>query len=718
MLITVKSNGFLMNLLMNKFNTDRNNCIMKKVALYGLGTETEKAINELQNQYNIVGLLDGFRDSGEIYGKPILKLTDIPALDVSRIIVVARPGSCKAITKRIGDFCRDNDIELIDIRGKDLLQENKVSFDLNSLKGISKKELMEQSKLADVVSFDLFDTLIMRRVFSYMDVFELMENSLKKDGIVIKGFARLRLQAEKELSKDTAPTLIDIYNKIVDDTQEDISAEELVELEYDTDRKTLCLRNDMADIFHKLIKAGKRVYITTDTYYTKHQIEEILESFSLTGYEDVLVSCEYKKGKKQGLFEILKDKANIKCIYYIKKSDKKPSGTILHIGDDPVSDINAGKNSGIETFKIYSAEELFDAVGGFGLEEYMNTLSDRVKVGMMNSVLFNSPFQFDREDRRIILSDARDIGYIICSPIICDFMFWFKHKVNELAISNIWFSARDGYLLNKLYEMMGGGNGIYFLTSRIAAIRAGVETEDDVSYVDSMRFFGTVNENLKVRFGIDLHKDGDKNIFDKNTLSLKDYSDIILDKAAAQKKNYNKYITGLNLNGGDIAFFDFVAKGTTQMYVQRLTEHHIKGLYFLQLEPEFMEDKNLDIEPFYSQNEKDNSEIFDNYYILETLLTAPHPQIMEFNEDGTPIYAEELRSDKDLKCFDEMQQGVLDFFRDYLCLVSETEHCNNKKLDEKMLSLIHGLKIEDEDFISLTVEDPFFNRMTDLKDLI
>ena len=705
------------------------------IALYGLGTETEKAITELQDQYNIVGLLDGFRDFGEMYGKPILKLTDIPTLDVSKIIVVARPGSCKAIVKRIGDFCRENKIALFDIRGKDLLQENKASFDLKSLKEIRKKELMEQSKLADIVSFDLFDTLIMRRVFSYTDVFELIENYMHKDNIFIKDFTRIRLQAEKELSKVGAPTLADIYNKIAENTQGILSVDELVQLEYETDRKTLCIRNDMADVFHELINAGKRVYIITDTYYSKHQIEEILASLGLTGYEDVLVSCEYNRGKRQGLFDILKE-----------KSDNSES-RILHIGDDIVSDIEAGNNAGIDTYKIYSAEELFDAVGGFGLEEYLNTLSDRVKIGMLNSVLFNSPFQFEREDRRITLPEARSIGYVTCAPIICDFMFWFKNKINELSIENIWFSARDGYLLNKLYKMMGCSNGVYFLTSRIAAIRAGVETEDDVSYVDSMKFFGTVDENLKVRFGIDLYKDGgvknidspitdkktvDKNNeclehniivgddskYDLNALSLIDYADIILYKAAVQKKNYNKYLTGLNLYDGDIAFFDFVAKGTTQMYVQRLTDHHIKGMYFLQLEPEFMKDKSLDIETFYSQNEKDDSEIFDNYYILETLLTAPHPQIMEFNEDGVPVYADELRSDKDLKCFDKMQQGVIDFFRDYLSLVSEKDHCNNKKLDEKMLSLIHGLKINDEDFLSLTVEDPFFNRMTDLKDLI
>ena len=40
------------------------------IALYGLSNETERVISELNNQYNIVGLLDSFCRDGEIYGKP------------------------------------------------------------------------------------------------------------------------------------------------------------------------------------------------------------------------------------------------------------------------------------------------------------------------------------------------------------------------------------------------------------------------------------------------------------------------------------------------------------------------------------------------------------------------------------------------------------------------------------------------------------------------
>ncbi len=79
----------------------------KKIALYGLGTETRKALLSLEEHFEIIGLLDSFQDSGQIHGKDILSLSRVIEEGVKLIIVVARPGSCKAIARRIGDTCRE-----------------------------------------------------------------------------------------------------------------------------------------------------------------------------------------------------------------------------------------------------------------------------------------------------------------------------------------------------------------------------------------------------------------------------------------------------------------------------------------------------------------------------------------------------------------------------------------------------------------------------------
>ena len=68
--------------------------------------------------------------------------------------------------------------------------------------------------------------------------------------------------------------------------------------------------------------------------------------------------------------------------------------------------------------------------------------------------------------------------------------------------------------------------------------------------------------------------------------------------------------------------------------------------------------------------------------------------------------------------FDKAQAGILSYFDEYLALVPEAARTVNKGLDEKLLELVNKILIKDEDFLSLKVEDPFFGRMTNMKDLL
>ena len=114
-------------------------------------------------------------------------------------------------------------------------------------------------------------------------------------------------------------------------------------------------------------------------------------------------------------------------------------------------------------------------------------------------------------------------------------------------------------------------------------MRAGVQDEADIQYVDEMKFSGTLKENLKERFGIDIDEIDCENILDNENGLLK-YKKEIIEKSNKLSENYQKYINGLNIEPGDIAFFDFVARGTSQMYIQRLTDSHLRGFYLYQLQ--------------------------------------------------------------------------------------------------------------------------------------
>jgi len=298
-------------------------CKDKRIGLYGLGTETERFLSEHGDNLNVEGLLDGFREDGEIYGYPVISLMDTIAKDISLIIVVARPGSCKAIAKRIGCFCKENDIALFDVRGKDLLAVNNVAYDFSGIKGDSKGKLHEVIDTAEVVSFDLFDTLITRRVISYTDIFDLMDIKLREMGIIIPDYTKLRLYAEKELSKGTAPKLTDIYAYVLKKTGGNfISAEELASMEFKLDLDTIITRRDVKKVYLDTLALGKTVVITTDSYYTLPQIEEILGKVGIGKPDKIFDSCEYGTSKTQDLYRLLCDEYSGKRIVHVNVNEK------------------------------------------------------------------------------------------------------------------------------------------------------------------------------------------------------------------------------------------------------------------------------------------------------------------------------------------------------------------------------------------------------------
>ena len=675
-----------------------------KIALYGLGTETERVLNEIGQDFQIIGLLDGYKEEGILYDKPIISLKYAIDCQVKMILVIARPGSCRAILKRIGTICMENQIALIDVRGKNLCDSKKVTYYFKSTDGISREHLMKQVDENDVVSIDLIDTLIMRQTLFSSDIFEIVDCRLKEKGIVIKDFSSRRLASEKHLAKSSAPTLAEIYSYMKSTYSiPGIVPEELAELEWSIDYDLVLPRQEMCDFCDEVHNRGRDIYIVSDTFYTKEQLVKLLEKCNIRFYTDILASCEYKTSKVDVLFERVKDRiSGEKCI---------------HIGDDFVADIESAKKHGLEACQVYSGIDLLEMAGYLGLWNSIEGLSNRIKVGMFVSKLFNSPFQFEKEEQKMAIKRAYDLGYLLFAPIISDFVIWFEEQVRKHDIPNVWFCARDGYLIKKMYdELHGEGASVYFLTSRTAAIRAGVENEEDIKYVGEMKFSGTIEEELQERFGI-LTQTGTECHADSSE-SLTDYSHAILSRAVSNRRNYHKYMEGLHIKEGDIAFFDFVAKGTSQMYIQRLVSNHLKGLYFLQLEREYMQEKGLDIQPFYDKKEADNSEIYENYYILETMLTSPMASIKEFNEQGEPCYARETRKREDIICVQEAQNGIFNYFMTYLRICPKSEMKVNKEIDELFLALIHGIDVSDRNFMGLKVEDPFFNRMTDVADLI
>nr|WP_325295662.1 HAD family hydrolase [uncultured Oscillibacter sp.] len=666
-----------------------------KVAVYGLSPLTAVLLERLSD-YQVIGLLDGYQTSGSLYGKPILSMDEVIAEGVRLIIVAARPESCKIIAKRIGALCKKNAVKLIDIHGNDLNALKKAAYVFSDVPGVTKRDLLGLIDSHDVISVDLFDTLVMRRTLFPADVYEIVDLRLQEKGLILDNFPKRRLEAEKELCKTTVPTLLEIYQYLLrNDVAASVQAEMLVQIEWETDCSLAVPREELCGLLQAAHRNGKPVYIVSDTFYTKVQLAAMLERCGFTGYRDILTSCEYRTGKNRRLFERLREKI--------------PGRTCLHIGDSVDADVEGAEKNGYTACRLYSGLELFEKVGYLGLWERIDSLSDRIQAGMLVAKLFNSPFQFEEPGCRLHVDAAYDVGYLFFGPVISGFVIWLRREIHTQGLKNIWFGARDGYLIKKLYEQIDPStNSIYLLTSRSAAIRAGVEREEDIRYVEEMRFSGSLQEQLRERFSISIEEDGAQS-------RLLDYKEEILEAAKTSRNGYLQYMKRLKLAEGDVAFYDFVARGTVQMYVERLTERHLKGFYFWQQDQELMREKGLDIQSYFKPEE---SAISHYYLVLENVLMAPQPSVLGFDETGEACFAEETRTKRELRCIRRVQDGITDYFRTYLTLMPGGESGEGKALEESILSLIREIEIRDTSFLALRDEDLFFHRTTAISDLI
>lgn len=665
-----------------------------KIAVYGLSKETERVLSEMPDEFQIVGILDGYKQEGSIYGKRIISIEQAIHERVDAIIVVARPGSCRVISNRIGAICRENRIALYDMWGNDLNISFNDNYNFKNIRGVTREQLMQSIGQYDVVSFDLFDTLIMRKTLFASDVLEIVENRLKQKNIYIKDFSKMRLNSEQELAQVCAPTLLQIYNNMSDKYMLTlISPKELAELEWKVEQEVLVPRNDMCVLLENICADGKKVYIVSDTYYTEKQVRQLLKEYNIKGEMEVLCSCEYGVSKTQGLYDVL-----------LKKMGSR---SCLHIGDDEVTDVREAQKHGIATVRISSGIELFEKVGYLGLLGNNQRLENRIKLGMIVANLFNSPFQFESEKADICIKSAYDLGYLFFAPVISDFVLWFDYQIQKKNIMNIWFCARDGYLIKQLYDMLDRDPlSIYFMTSRIAAIRAGIRCKEDIDYVNNMGFSGSLKSMMSERYGIQISNN-------------EKYKEVILHKAKNCRRGYKKYIADMKLNEGAIAFFDFVSSGTSQMFLKRLVDNTLEGFYFIRIEENYKEKKDLNITSFYEMKKNDEcNELFKNYYILETILTSQSPSLKEINEQGEFIYQQEMRTNKELECIEAIQEGIRKYFLTYknlhICYVENED----RELDEKILGLIHKLKIDNKTFLELKLNDIFFHRITKMEELI
>ena len=355
----------------------------KKIALYGLGKKT-KAILEQYRNYNIVALLDRNR-TGEIeWNLPIVSVKEAQQMGVTAIIIAASSVNTPVIFRRIADECEQYHISVYDMTGRKM-EKKTGPFVLDSFyETCTEARLRELIWKSDVISFDIFDTLLVRDVLFPTDIFEIVAEESKE---VLPGeinFAKYRIQCEREKNLVGEPKFSDIYGELMIKTglsQDMINM--LMTKEIEEEKHRLHAREKMLSVAREANAAGKIICCTSDMYLSKDILSDILVREGYDFLNQIFISCEYGNSKADGLYSIVRE------VY--------PTAKILHIGDNLDADIVAANKFGMDaTFQIPSIYQMIGDSSAYGILDREMSLEERIHYGTLFAKKFNDPFLFER----------------------------------------------------------------------------------------------------------------------------------------------------------------------------------------------------------------------------------------------------------------------------------------------------------------------------------
>ena len=203
---------------------------------------------------------------------------------------------------------------------------------------LSAEELLDVLLSADVISFDIFDTLLLRRVARPVDVFALLEKEL-----AIPGFAGRREEAERSARRRKLEQcghseigLEEIYAQAP--LRLELPAEMLMAAELKKEKECCRANPPLLSLTERLLATGKKVVLISDMYLHEREIRALIENCGYAGLENIFVSCDCQAGKYDGrLFRLVWERLGGEL-------------QMVHVGDSFHSDLLMAEKAGIKAF--------------------------------------------------------------------------------------------------------------------------------------------------------------------------------------------------------------------------------------------------------------------------------------------------------------------------------------------------------------------------------
>lgn len=305
-----------------------------------------------------------------------------------------------------------------------------------------------------VFSFDVFDTTLTRKTGEPVGIFYILEKKLIEQTDIVpiqiaQDFVRLRIQSEIAARKKSNNEEITIY-QIYDSLNEQFNLpkdiiEFLINMEIEEELNAIVAVPQIMQILESLRNQNARVIFVSDSYLPKVIIQKMLNKVgAIKDGDGLYVSSDVLLTKETG-----------NLFLHILETEKCSKTSILHIGDNFASDVNAARRIGIQAFHFTEVK----------LNRYEKSFIQGTE---------NNPSRYDYKWQmvagasrlaRLYSIETKDhhtlncLGANVAGPILVSYVIWILHEAKSRCLHRLYFIARDGQILleisRKLTNILG-----------------------------------------------------------------------------------------------------------------------------------------------------------------------------------------------------------------------------------------------------------------------
>lgn len=301
-------------------------------------------------------------------------------------------------------------------------------------------------------SFDIFDTLITRATATPRGVFMIMQKKVNTDTQIINAlpdilksnFSEIRTVSEQYVRENkritegkNEITLSDIYDYIgyVYNLPSQV-VQNLINLEIQLELENVLPIKENIEKLKKIIEAGNKVILISDMYLPRDVIRRLLTKCDSKTFADlkIYVSCEYGVRKCDGkFFELIKN-----------LEDRNDFSNWIHIGDNPIGDVQVPKKYGIITEQYHPVT----------LNVFENNLLNQNNSNDELQILFGLSKYVRSNNSNIKNKDKYDLGTSFFTPIFYLYVKYIIEDATKNNIKQLFFIARDGYILKQISDLI------------------------------------------------------------------------------------------------------------------------------------------------------------------------------------------------------------------------------------------------------------------------